>query len=44
MVQGSMPDRVLWQASSSVRLPRAIDTGVDVLTRGNSDPYLADAT
>jgi ribose transport system substrate-binding protein len=43
-VQGSMSVLMLWQASLGVRLPQAIDTGIDVITQENVDRYLADAT
>lgn len=42
-VQGSMSVLMLWQASLGVRLPQAIDTGIDVITQDNVDRYLADA-
>lgn len=42
-VQGSMSVLMLWQASLGVRLPQAIDTGIDVITQENVDRYLADA-
>jgi len=41
-VQGSMSVLMLWQSSLGVRLPQAIDTGIDVITRDNVDRYLAD--
>lgn len=41
--QGSMSVLMLWQASLGVQLPRAIDTGIDVITQENVDTYLADA-
>jgi hypothetical protein len=31
---------MLWQASLGVRLPRVIDTGIDVITQENVDRYL----
>lgn len=34
---------MLWQASIGARLPRAIDTGIDVIAQENVDAYLADA-
>ncbi len=42
-VQGSMSVLMLWQASLGVRLPQAIDTGIDVITQDNVDRYLSDA-
>lgn len=42
-VQGSMAVLMLWQASLGVPLPRAVDTGIDVITRENVDRYLASA-
>jgi ribose transport system substrate-binding protein len=42
-VQGSMSILMLWQASLGVRLPQAIDTGIDVITQENVDRYLADS-
>jgi ribose transport system substrate-binding protein len=42
-VQGSMSVLMLWQATLGVRLPQAIDTGIDVITQQNVDLYLADA-
>lgn len=42
-MQGSMAVLMLWQASLGVRIPQAVDTGIDVITRENVDRYLADA-
>ena len=42
-MQGSMSILMLWQASLGVQIPRAIDTGIDVITQDNVDRYLADA-
>lgn len=42
-MQGSMCVLMLWQASLGVPMPRAIDTGIDVITQENVDAYLADA-
>lgn len=42
-MQGSMSILILWQASLGVRIPQAIDTGIDVITRENVDGYLAPA-
>lgn len=42
-MQGSMSVLMLWQASLGVPIPRAIDTGIDVITQENVDAYLADA-
>lgn len=39
-MQGAMSILMLWQASLGVPLPRAIDTGIDVITRENVDRYL----
>lgn len=41
-MQGSMSVLMLWQASLGVHMPRAIDTGIDVITQENEDAYLAD--
>jgi ribose transport system substrate-binding protein len=41
-VQGSMSILMLWQAGLGVRLPRAIDTGIDVITRDNVGDFLAE--
>jgi ribose transport system substrate-binding protein len=40
-MQGSMSILMLWQASPGVRIPEAIGTGIDVITRENVDGYLA---
>ena len=40
-MQGSMSVLMLWQASLGVQIPRRIDTGIDVITRGNVDGFLA---
>ena len=40
-MQGSMSVLMLWQASLGVRLPHAIDTGIDVITQENVDIFLA---
>ncbi|HET9792876.1 MAG TPA: substrate-binding domain-containing protein [Thermoanaerobaculia bacterium] len=42
-MQGSMSVLMLWQASLGVPLPRAVDTGIDVITPENVDEYLAAA-
>lgn len=42
-MQGSMSVLMLWQASLGVPLPQRIDTGIDVITRGNVDAFLAAA-
>ncbi len=42
-MQGSMSVLMLWQASLGVKLPQAIDTGIDVITRENVDIFLAEA-
>ncbi|MDH4232503.1 MAG: substrate-binding domain-containing protein, partial [Nitrospirota bacterium] len=42
-MQGSMSVLMLWQASLGVKLPQAIDTGIDVITQENVDKYLTDA-
>jgi ribose transport system substrate-binding protein len=41
-MQGSMSILMLWQASLDVKIPQAIDTGIDVITQENVDRYLAD--
>jgi len=41
-MQGSMSILMLWQASLGVRMPQAIDTGIEVITQENVDAYLAD--
>ena len=42
-MQGSLSILMLWQASLGVRMPQAVDTGIDVITQENVDRYLADA-
>jgi ribose transport system substrate-binding protein len=42
-MQGSMSVLMLWHASLGVQLPRAIDTGIEVITQENVDLFLADA-
>ncbi len=39
-MQGSMAVLMLWQASLGVQIPKAIDTGIDVITQENVDRYL----
>jgi ribose transport system substrate-binding protein len=41
-MQGSMSILMLWQASMGIKMPQAIDTGIDVITQDNVDIYLAD--
>lgn len=41
-MQGSMAILMLWQASLGVQIPRAIDTGIAVITQENVDRYLDD--
>jgi len=41
-MQGSMSVLMLWQSSLGVKIPQAIDTGIDVITQENVDIYLAD--
>lgn len=41
-LQGAMSILMLWQASLGVPLPRAIDTGIDVITRQNVDRFLGE--
>lgn len=41
-MQGSMSILMLWQASLGVQTPRAIDTGIDVITQENVNAHLAD--
>lgn len=41
-MQGSMSVLMLWQASLGVRLPRAVDTGIEMITQENVDRYLAE--
>lgn len=43
-MQGAMSILMLWQASLGVRLPQAVDTGIDLITRENVDRYLAGAS
>jgi ribose transport system substrate-binding protein len=43
VMQGSMSVLMLWQASIGVRIPQAIDTGIEVITQENVDRYLAAA-
>lgn len=42
-MQGSMAILLLWQAAQGFKLPRSIDTGIDVITQENVDRHLADA-
>ena len=42
-MQGSLSILMLWQASLGVKMPQAVDTGIDVITQENVDRYLADA-
>jgi len=42
-MQGAMSVLMLWQASLGLQIPKAIDTGIDVITQENVDRYLADA-
>lgn len=39
-MQGSMAILMLWQVSLGVRIPRRIDTGIDLITRENVDHFL----
>lgn len=41
-MQGSMSVLMLWQASLGVKMPQAIDTGIDLITQENVDAHLAD--
>ena len=41
LMQGSMSVLMLWQASIGVKIPQAIDTGIEVITQDNVDRYLA---
>jgi len=34
---------MLWQASCGVPIPQRIDTGIDLITSGNVDSFLATA-
>ena len=43
LMQGSMSVLMLWQASIGMKIPQAIDTGIDVITQDNVDRYLAAA-
>lgn len=40
-MQGSMSILMLWQASLGVPLPQRVDTGIDLITPGNVDSFLA---
>lgn len=40
-LQGSMALLMLWEASQGIRIPRKIDTGIDVITSENVDAFLA---
>lgn len=42
-MQGSMAILMLWELSLGIRGPKAIDTGIDVITRENVDFYLTNA-
>jgi ribose transport system substrate-binding protein len=42
-MQGSMSILMLWQASLGVQIPQRIDTGIDLITPGNVDSFLAAA-
>lgn len=39
-MQGAMAVLMLWQAANGIRIPRQIDTGIDVITRDNVDRFL----
>ena len=41
-MQGSMSILMLWQASLGVPIPQRVDTGIDLITSGNVDAFLAD--
>lgn len=41
-MQGSMAILMLWQAALGAPIPRAIDTGIDVITRDNVAAFLAE--
>ncbi len=41
VMQGSMALLMLWEASQGNRIPRKIDTGIDVITPDNVDVFLA---
>jgi ribose transport system substrate-binding protein len=40
-MQGSMSILMLWQASLGVPIPQRVDTGIDLITQGNVDSFLA---
>lgn len=40
-MQGAMAVLMLWQASEGLRIPRKVDTGIDLITRDNVDRFLA---
>jgi len=40
-MQGSMSILMLWQASLGVPIPQRVDTGIDLITPGNVDSFLA---
>lgn len=40
-MQGSMSILMLWQASLGVAIPQRVDTGIDLITPGNVDSFLA---
>lgn len=40
-MQGSMALLMLWQAVEGMRIPQKIDTGIDLITAGNVDDFLA---
>lgn len=40
-MQGSMALLMLWQASQGIRIPRKVDTGIDIITPDNVDDFLA---
>lgn len=42
-MQGSMAVLMLWQAALGVPIPRAVDTGIDVITRENVKAFLEEA-
>jgi hypothetical protein len=42
-LQGAMCVLMLWQASLGLPLPRAVDTGIDVITGQNVERFLADS-
>lgn len=42
-MQGSMSVLMLWQASLGVKMPQAVDTGIDLITQDDVDIYLAGA-